>query len=142
MHPPQLPSCPLNHCFFHCAPGQPNLHVGPLSNIPSYCRWPLGNGVLLSVSHLSGSAVCGPSIVCCIEAVQSALISPSGGSALYTGIGSVCHGRRLSSESSYTTILDLLSAKKFISVRKELLLHLCLVPSPAKVTSPEQGLYF
>lgn len=65
----------------------------PLINILLYCRSPNEEWGSFCV-HTSMFPYCLLSfIVCCVEAVQSALSSSSGGMSLYIGIDLVC-GRR------------------------------------------------
>lgn len=56
-------------------------------------------------SHLSYLSICGPSIICCAEVVQSALGS-SGGIVLNVGVDFMCPQEEVTSESSCATILE------------------------------------
>lgn len=64
-------------------------------------------GFLLLCLCLSYPSLCDISIICCVEAVCSALSSSPGGIALYVGIYLVCPLGEVNSEIFYTTILNL-----------------------------------
>ena len=61
-------------------------------------------------------SLCGPSIICCAEAVQSALSSSSGGITLYIDLDSVYPWEEVSSGSSYSAILELISPNPLNSI--------------------------
>lgn len=73
------------------------------SNSPPSLRWA---GIPVVILSLSLPSLCGPSIICCAEAIQSALSSSSGGIALYVGIDLVYPQEERSSMSSYAALLD------------------------------------
>lgn len=96
----------LLFCF--CASGQVS-PLGTLSDIPPYCRF-LYLGCGLCCYLVCYCSLCGSSVVCCVEAIQSTLTF-SGGMVLYIGVNLLCpwdSSHKVSSESSYATTLDCL----------------------------------
>lgn len=63
-------------------------------------------GFLLLCLYLSYPSLCDTSIICCVEAIWSALSSFSGGNALYVGIYLVCPLEEVISGIFYATMLD------------------------------------
>lgn len=75
--------------------------------------------------HVSYLFLCDPSLICCAEAVQSAL-SPSDATALSVSVDSLCSREEVSSGSSNDTILDcslsifIIDKESFVNKNKEL----------------------
>lgn len=78
-----------------------------LSDIPPYCSLSIRVGFpSLPCLCFFCQSLCGLSILCCAEIVQSVFSSSSGGIAQYVGIYLVCLWEDASSGSSYPALLD------------------------------------
>ena len=93
--------------FYHCAPQGGLVCAWTPQRYPSLLQFATSGMGFLSTTrlHLSYPLLGGPSIICCTEAVQSALSSSLGGVDLYVCVDPMCPWEEVSSESSYTAIL-------------------------------------
>lgn len=104
----QIVQVPFKQLFNLCAQEKISLYVS--LSVTSFFTTGFPNGrrfLWLLYLLLSYPSLCGLSVVCCAEAVQSNLSCSSRGIAIYVGVYSVCLWEEVSLGSCYANILDL-----------------------------------